>query len=66
MATQIDVDEDGNEHELSMSSGGAADDIIELLDGVSMTRFYIVEVNFMKGGNGNTAGNVAFHETPEN
>jgi hypothetical protein len=42
------------------SGGGISLSITELADTIPMTRFYIVEKNFMKGKNGNTADNVAF------
>jgi hypothetical protein len=43
-------------------SGGAISlTITDLVDGIPMTCFYIVEKNFMKGKNGNTQDNVAFH-----
>jgi hypothetical protein len=44
------------------ASGGAITlSISDVVDGAPMTRFYIVKKNHMKGINGNTQDNVAFH-----
>jgi hypothetical protein len=44
------------------ASGGAITlTISDIVDGAPMTRFYIVTKNHMKGKNGNTQDNVAFH-----
>jgi hypothetical protein len=43
------------------AGGGITLSINDIVDGAPMTRFYITAKNFMKGKNGNTQDNVAFH-----